>query len=362
MFANLYAHIIRFLLRALDWYEEGSWKRILHSITKPLRYNDIINDINRSTLTIAAEASTISQVEQRDIHHELIAARKSIEENQTSNSTEQAKVLAKLQEVYNLVIMTHEEQKEISRSVFRIESTQALHIISAQCSIDHRTDLQTSIRLRNQRRFTQKKTLCFWKNPNLHSWNQSCVSSILPVKVPCTDRHIAQDFCTNIIEQLLSTRVVNLWVLMPRLGDPHPILATLKSLIYQTATFVDEDRISRDKANAILKYLDQFNHARVEGHYLNVLAGLLRSFKVVYLIVQLEAVDPVYTEQFFSCLEKLIEILSGWGAETVIRILVLSWSPRSMLNKVGQTRNLYLQRRGRSRRRGLQIPSWPLSM
>jgi hypothetical protein len=177
------------------------------------------------------------------------------------------------------------------------------------------------------------------------------------LKVPCTDRQVAQDFCINIIEQLLGAKIANIWVLTPR-QDPNPVIATLKSLIYQAATFIDENGAKND----ILNLLDQFNHARLESHYLDVLAGLLRSFKVVYLIVQLEAIDPQYADQFFYCLEGLIDRIPDCGTETVIRILILSWSPRSALNKKPQTQNLYLQRRGRSRRRGVQVPRRPLFM
>jgi hypothetical protein len=358
-FANLYTHIIRFLLRALEWCEEGSLKRLIHSVTRPvpLRYSDIINDINRTAASIAAHATTSSQAEQRDIHHEVFATRKLIEANQTSSSTDEAKVLPKLQDLYDLVAIMHAEQHEISRSVFRIQSTQALQVISAQCLIDHQADLQMSIHLRNSRRFTQRKTVSFWKSPWLHSWNQSSSSALLPLKVPCTDRQVAQDFCINIIEQLLGAKIANIWVLTPR-QDPNPVIATLKSLIYQAATFIDENGAKND----ILNLLDQFNHARLESHYLDVLAGLLRSFKVVYLIVQLEAIDPQYADQFFYCLEGLIDRIPDCGTETVIRILILSWSPRSALNKKPQTQNLYLQRRGRSRRRGVQVPRRPLFM
>jgi hypothetical protein len=45
----LYAHIVRFLIRALKYYEESSIMRAVHSITKPaaLRYNDLIKLIQR---------------------------------------------------------------------------------------------------------------------------------------------------------------------------------------------------------------------------------------------------------------------------------------------------------------------------
>jgi hypothetical protein len=358
MFATLYAHIIRFLLRALEWYEEGSWKRAIHAVTKPaaLRYNDIINDINRTTDKIMAHATAGSQAEQRDIHQRFLAAQRMIEGNASSSTAGQARILQKLQDLHDLVTATRAEQAEISRSIFSIQSTQALHVIYSQCSIDYQSCLQMSIGLRNHRRFAQRtKTTPFWKTPRLQAWNQSTTPSLLPVKVRISDRKVAQDFCTNIVEQLLNNKIANLWVLAQQ-RECHPVIATLKSLIYQTVTFIDA---MGSKSN-ILQYLDQFNHASLDEHFLDVLAGLLRLLRVVYMIVQLEAIDPHYTGDFLSCLYRLVRKLSDSGSATVLRILVLSWSPKTFLGEEGETQPLKLYMRERSRRRGHLMPNQPL--
>ena len=356
-FSTLYAHVIRFYLRALEWYEEGSWKRAIHSVTKPapLRYSDIINDIHRTTNQIGALAVAGSQAEQRDMHRQLVMAREIIEGNHKSNTMEQEKLQQKLQDVYNLLSSMRAEQEKISRCVVGIQWTQALHVIAAQCLIDHQACLQTSINLRNQRRLTREmKSAPFWKSPQLQSWNQSSVSTILPIKVPFTDRKLAQDFSVNMIEQLLNAHIATFWVLTSKV-NAQPIIATLKSLIYQAVTSVGESG-----KECVLQQLDQFNHARLEDDFINVLAGLLRTFSTVYITIQLEAIESLYAAQFLSCLQKLIERLSSYGAATVVRTLVLSWSPRSILTNPGQIQHLKLHLRGRSRRRGVQMSSRPL--
>jgi hypothetical protein len=69
----------------------------------------------------------------------------------------------------------------------------------------------------------------------------------------------------------------------------------------------------------ILQNLDQFNHASLPEHFLDVLAALLCPLRVVYMIVQLEAIDPL------SCLQVLVRKLFDSGSATVLRILLLSW-------------------------------------
>jgi hypothetical protein len=158
MFATLYSHISRFLLRALEYYEEGSWKRALHAVTKPaaLRYNGIIKDIHRTTDAIAAHATAGSQAEQRDIHEQFLAAHQMIEGKASSNTAGQAKIPQKLQQLHDLITATRAEHAEISRSVFSIQSTQALHVIYSQYSIDHQSCLQMSIGLRNHHHHREK--------------------------------------------------------------------------------------------------------------------------------------------------------------------------------------------------------------
>lgn len=71
--AELYAHIIRFLIRARDWYQESKPLHILHALTRPveLRYADIMKDVEGCTKSVHSLASAGAQAEQRDMHLEL---------------------------------------------------------------------------------------------------------------------------------------------------------------------------------------------------------------------------------------------------------------------------------------------------
>jgi len=71
--SDLYAHILRFLIRARDWYEEGTLRRWLHSITRPaeLRYNDLLEQIAQSSRLIDQLAAYGSQAEIRNINNKL---------------------------------------------------------------------------------------------------------------------------------------------------------------------------------------------------------------------------------------------------------------------------------------------------
>jgi len=71
--ADLYASILRFLIRAQDWYEEGKLHHFLHSITRPieLRYNDLLEQISQSSCIIDQLAVSGQQAEFRDMHDRI---------------------------------------------------------------------------------------------------------------------------------------------------------------------------------------------------------------------------------------------------------------------------------------------------
>ena len=68
--SSLYSQIIKFLIRALGWYNESKLLHVVHSITRPaeLWYSDIVEQISCSTRSITELALASSQAEQRDMH------------------------------------------------------------------------------------------------------------------------------------------------------------------------------------------------------------------------------------------------------------------------------------------------------
>jgi hypothetical protein len=333
----------------------------------PLRYNDILDDIHRVTTQIAAHATAGSQAEQRDMHQELVAVKEIVKSGNEANTREQKELQRKLQVVMNLVtelkIDIHSDQAlakfergQIQKTLTSVHSTQYLQVISNQCTIDHQASLEMARNLRNRRRLAKVKISPFWSSTTMVNWNRSSTSSLISVKVPFSDRQSSQDFCTNAIEQLLHFKIANFWVLKTQ-DDSHPIIATLKSLINQAATFVSHAPVGPDLAQS----LDRFLHAQLEEHYIHLLADILSRLKVVFIIVQLEAIEAVDSSQVILCLQQLLERLSSLGAPTVVRILVLSWKP-GLNSEAGESiPHSQLRARKASRRKATRLPSRPLS-
>ncbi|KAJ5806407.1 uncharacterized protein N7503_004009 [Penicillium pulvis] len=356
MVAILYACIIKFLIRALRWYEEGSWKRALHVVTKPigLQYDDILEEISHATSNIMAEATAGSQAEQRDMHNELIAIRNAVEVTSGVSSAEQRDQRQMLKELLGLIsglkidintghVVAQTERSQIYRSVCDIKSTQALHVLSSQCLIDYEASLQASKSQRDRRRAF--KSTPFWKSRDLQDWNQSPTSSFFILRVRIADRQSVQDFSTNVIQQLLQAGLASLWILKPR-DETHSSIDALKSLIYQAAISVNKLRRENDQPLDVNRFL----HAHSEKEHVQLLADVLCSLKVVYFIIQSSAIESDYIPHFVSCLRKVIQRVAEQGAATILRVLVIHWSPG---RNFGETESLDDHR---SRLQPLRVP------
>lgn len=260
-------------------------------------------------------------------------------------------------DVHSGHIVAQTERAQIYRSVCDVKSTQVLHVLSSQCTIDYEASLQTSKSQRDRRRSLKAKP--FWKSRDLQAWNKSPISSLFLLNVRIADRQSAQDFCTNAIQQLLQAGIASLWILRPR-DESHSLTDALKSLFHQAT--LSCNRLNRDDRPRL--DINRFLHANSEEHYCEILAEVLCSLKVVYFIIQLSAIDSDYTPQFLSCLRKVIQRVCDRGARTVVRILVINWSPRCNLGETesGQERRSRAQLLRVPKRKKARPPNWPFVM
>lgn len=71
--SQLYGHVLRFLLRAENWYQQSKPRHAWEALTRPveLRYTDLIADIEDCTKEVESLATAGAQAEQRDMHLEI---------------------------------------------------------------------------------------------------------------------------------------------------------------------------------------------------------------------------------------------------------------------------------------------------
>lgn len=71
--AELYAYIIKFLIRAKNWHQENWVKHAWHSISRPveLRYSDLLSEIETRSQMVHELTIAGSQAEQRVMHQKI---------------------------------------------------------------------------------------------------------------------------------------------------------------------------------------------------------------------------------------------------------------------------------------------------
>ncbi|KAI1411713.1 hypothetical protein F5Y13DRAFT_191021 [Hypoxylon sp. FL1857] len=339
----LYAHIVRFLIRAWRYYEESKLSHAIHSITRPvaLRYDDLIQSIQRETEAVRKHMAASSQAEIRDLHTRMKIINDRLESGLVGNQDDHQKTQAKIGELVD-VLTQIQQTMDFERAVHAsaqiqtraalsdIQLQQALAMVSSQCSINHKSVLGSAVQLSKQRqvgRRFQFDCAPFWTSPKLREWTRSQASSTILIKSPYRARPQIRTFCTEVVGQLVQSRTVVLWVLVER-GQTYPLLEALKSLVFQALSLSYSSRTE----NRMTFQLSQFLDAHTEEDHLAMLASLLQHFKLVYIIANGEAMSPDTALQCRQCLRRLSCILSDRGSQTLLKVITTSNGPEPEQN------------------------------
>ncbi|KAI1489610.1 hypothetical protein F5X96DRAFT_670495 [Biscogniauxia mediterranea] len=162
--AEIYASVIRFLVRVQDWFEENRFLRVLHSIKRPKeqRYDDLLEDIESSTSYFRNLAVTESQAERRDVHLLLLEMKQMMILHQQINSS---------------------AQLNTNTALTDLEFSQILTFLSNSPIEGPDKAFNTTLFLRNRnRRNAKAKCEPFWLSPNFQAWAQSQKSTLIMVK------------------------------------------------------------------------------------------------------------------------------------------------------------------------------------
>jgi hypothetical protein len=340
--AMLYSHIMLFLMRALEWYEESRFKRALHSITKPaaLSYNDIIGLIQKETRQIADSAAASSQAEQRDMHDELRAVRSETANALTQNHAEQQAMRKELHSLSTMISRLNDNfvlEQSINASaranfqlaLSAIQYNQALALVSLTCAIDHSACFRISLQLRNRRRLTSRsKSAPFWSSSTMRSWQVAQTPTLLTLRATHRDRLQVRDYCTTLIEGLVRSKSAVLWALKGH-ADNCSAVDILKSLINQA---VVQNRLT--SLNEICSFhIQRFLNATMEEDYVDLLVDILKDFKLVYMVIEEAMMDDNSSARIRTWLQKLPGQMSREDSGTLLKILVFRYGPGMPVDK-----------------------------
>lgn len=306
----LYAHIMRFLIRAWKFYHESKLMHAIHSVTRPtaLRYDDLLKSIQRDAESIRRLAMTNSQEEVRSVHNEVrdlrerletVMADRQIDSNAWGILHGKMDILTEMltefrqSQAWANAAQT-KSQLEMQASMSGFHSSQALLMLHSQCTVDHKLVLQTAAAEQSYyRNRPGTRGALFWNSPKLRAWDRSNSSCTILLKSTHRERIQTRGFCVEVVEQILkapttlgqsaprrfkpASRIV-LWVLCDR-GRTYSLTETLKSLVYQALCF--KFRAENISPSEISFHVTKFRNAYFEEDYLKMLGVLLQDFKLV---------------------------------------------------------------------------------
>ncbi|KAF2802196.1 uncharacterized protein BDZ99DRAFT_402242 [Mytilinidion resinicola] len=315
---DLYVYILRFLIRARDWYEEGKLYHFLHSITRPeeLRYKDLLEQISQSSRIINQLAVSGQQAEFRDIHDKI---------NKTS---------AMVEKISNAVTLHSGALIDTNDRLSDLQFSQIMMSLSDVSIWDPTKVYKYHHSLKQRRSHTaavRSVPNSFWQSPKLHRWSSTDDSALSIIVGNYHARFVMRNLCIDVIEQLHDAKVpVLLAMRVPQENGSSANISSndlLKYLVRQAIQI--RHKLQTEKSMAMK--CATFHGASTETEWFQVLEAVLADIgSQVYIIVDLEMLNrdlgPVDGFSWVLAFEHFFNELLVRGLSTQVKVLLVSYS------------------------------------
>ncbi|RDW90971.1 hypothetical protein BP5796_02136 [Coleophoma crateriformis] len=335
---TLYAHVLRFLLRALRWYQEGRIKHAVHAITSPaeLRYDDLLKKIFSLSDSMKDLALASSHTEQRDMHMKIQQCASGQLVMQTSIDRLTAIVLELQRSVSTEQTINASARIKLHQSLSEIQLVQFLDLLSVSVALDPARAFQASLFMRNRRRLRPSNYgPSFWLDSKMQRWNESHSSSLVLVNGTRKLRFHMKDFCTNSILALQKSQTPVIWVLKtmsPQEEDDDGMVNQVSTIELLKCLISQAVRINRALHTdaALTPRMGAYVSAKTEEEWFGILGSVLQGVPLLYIIIDVELLHPSLAEMTdnFSWPAAFLELfaeLAQRNIKTVIKIVLVSY-------------------------------------
>ncbi|KAF7534382.1 hypothetical protein G7054_g6263 [Neopestalotiopsis clavispora] len=326
---DVFSQLLEFFCRAFEWYREGTFKHIIHSITRPveLSYEDIVGRIEELSRSIDQQAVSASQAELRRIHSKIDVLIYKLDTREQLGG--QAVLLKKIDA----------QQEALQNMRQQIVVLQAINS-SAAIDTNHRpNDLQFSgivTSLGASSLCDPWKAYLYQLTLSKRQRRQAVIGSeLVVVKGSFSTRIAVRNFCVGMLEQLHEANIPKLMVLKSPQQDEHNHLSSrvstidiLKNLTLQAL------RLSQSTATekTMSMTCSQFQTATTAKEWFDLFELAICRFKtLVYVVVDLEVLDVDLSEQedcrWISALSQCIVNLSARIPSPAAKIMLVGYGP-----------------------------------
>ncbi|KAJ3540138.1 hypothetical protein NM208_g5191 [Fusarium decemcellulare] len=310
---NLYANLVRFFIRAHQWCNEGTWRHLLHSITRPveLRYRDLLDDIARDSREIDELATAGNRVEIREMNLKL------------------TEILAKLEYVQAQQALQSSSCVDTNQRVSDLQFSQIMSYMAESKLGDPLEAFRFNQSLQKQQQHNRafSSTNKFWQSSKLQTWSSVPESKVAVVKGGFSARYAIRAFSMKMIQQLQSKNVPVLWALRGPRGqidaaDISPI-DLFKHLIQQALRM---DGSMTEKGMSF--QCGRFQRATTEQEWLQLLgAALLQAHSQVYMVIDLSTLNcnllPTEGFSWLAAFQSMLVEIAKQAPNLQVKVLLL---------------------------------------
>ncbi|KAH0565264.1 hypothetical protein GP486_001345 [Trichoglossum hirsutum] len=324
--AELYAYLIKFLIRAHDWYQESTLRHLLHSITRPveLRYKDLIEKIAACSRDIDQLAVSGAQAEQRDMHEKLDTALFKLERSDAT-LLEMREMMTSFQSINSSALL------DTNQRLSDLQLSQIIAFVSNTPLPDPTKSYQYSLFMRNRRYRNLRGSTSgpFWFSPKLQAWSSARDSALCMVKGTFHSRFDVKDVCVSMIEQLHNGEIPVIWAM--KMGGEGvrdtSSVDLFKYLVFQALRL--NSTLHTEKSMALS--CSRFQSATTEEEWCELLGSALAGIaREVYIVVDLEMLNlslaPISGNFSWPfAFTSLFKKLSDRGFDTRVKVLLFSY-------------------------------------
>ncbi|KAJ9605959.1 hypothetical protein H2200_009808 [Cladophialophora chaetospira] len=315
---DLCGHILRFLIRARDWYEEGKRRHLLHSITRPagLRYADLLEHITCSSELIDQLAGSGQLVEFREMHGKIDEVRTMVEKlgiSMTLHSSAQVDTNQRLSDL---------QFSQIVASLAAVPIWDPFKAYQYHYSMRQRRIHSTAVRSIPD---------SFWQSPKLRRWCSTNESTLSIITGNFNARFIMRNLCVDVIQQLRDANVpVLLAMRVPQENDTPAQISSIDLLKYLVRQAIQISHKFQTEKSMALR-CGTFHDASTETEWFQVLEGTLADMGgQVYIVIDLGILDskfkPLDEFSLPTAFEHFFITLLARGLSTKVKVLLVSYS------------------------------------
>ncbi|KAK6349365.1 hypothetical protein TWF730_010112 [Orbilia blumenaviensis] len=292
----LYSHIIKFLVRALKWYQQPTWKRSVTSITEPfaLRFKDILEDISEQSRQIDQLAAAASQAELRDMHQMMARM-----ENFLTNT--------------------------IAPGIRDLQLSSALDFVGNTKFIEPEASLRYCKYLSNRRCGPKRYIVDAQLLSTLKSWAAINSSSTVVIKgASLRTPGQSRDFGADFIHCAKDPQIPLIWALEAKHGDDRDRISSavdiLKYLVFQILR-LNSNTMPRNLSASI------FRTASTEVEWFDLLTALISTLPRLMIVVDAALIGERFADDvsWINAFSRVYDELRMRDIATIVKVVLLNF-------------------------------------